>query len=160
MNSNITKKNDKFTEKLKEIVTKRWDEEKKKAEIPYDEAYKQMVEEAVLVIKAAWELDAKYIEKPKNEANSIKLASLNSFFITKEDSMIYSSNGFRTQNPRTGKCCFFSSFQFKSEEDIAQYIKDVLALLPENATYTETEVNEVVFGESKKYSFFLDLKMV
>lgn len=157
MNSNISKMNNDFTTNLKEIVTKRWNKEKKKAAIPYEEVYKQMVKEAVLVIKDDLERDAKYSKKTNQEAESIKLESINAFLVTKKDLKLYSSKGYRTQNPQTGACCFFTVFQFNSYEEIKKYVEDVMALLPEGMTYEETEVNEVVLGKSIGYSFYLNL---
>lgn len=158
MNTALNKSNDSFLTEIKEIVTKRLDEERKKAAVPYEENYKKLVNEAVLVIKDQWETCAKYCVDVKQVSDSVTLEAINAFYITKDELRLFSNCGYRVKNPDTGTYCFNTEFKFRSKEDVKQYLLDVKSLLPENTSCAANRVVESgLGGQRTNYTFSLKL---
>ena len=158
MNTAFNKSNDSFLTEIKEIVTKRLDEERKKAAVPYEENYKKLVNEAVLVIKDQWETYAKYCVDVKQVIDSVTLEAINAFYITKDDLELVSNKGHGIINPDTGTYCFRTEFKFRSEEDVKQYLLDVKSFLPENTSCVANMISENALGSQRtNYTFNLKL---
>lgn len=133
-------------------------EKKLKVESPeHTELYERLVEEAVLLISAVWEETARYIELGMDKP----LKAQDVFFITKDELKLFADYGFKVENPKTKRCCFFDSFTFESMEEVEKYIEDIKSRLSENTVVVCKEkippISET-FGPSLFYSFEIDVK--
>lgn len=153
-NLKVTEKD--IKEELKTILHDKWEEHRKATDIPFDELYSQMVEEAVLTIKENWRRRAKYNDCFNQPANEVLVDSLEVFFIT-EDRRLCSSNLYTPINPKTGHACFYFGFVFPNTDLIEQYIADIMERLPDGTIMEYTTKLDYKYGDGISYSFAIRL---
>lgn len=143
-------------DELKRVLKKRWDEQPK--DVTFEEMYEQLVEEAVMVVKADWKFEAMHGEKKRYPVDEVEFEAYNVFFIT-HDLKLYSDSAqaILTTNPKTRKSCFFSTITFPSPEIAEQYVNDVLACLPKETICKINARRDDFFGDVLKYSFYIKL---
>ena len=118
--------------------------------------YQRMVEEAVMVIHTCWKDNARLSAVLGEDTSEVN--AYHAFAVSKE-LKLYSENGNCKRNPDTNKSCFFEVYQFESDEEKKQYIKDVLAQLPLETTFEVQRVWMPLNEVYEQYSFKLKLKM-
>ena len=153
--NNIETQSKDVEKKLKDTLRNRWKKQSEASAVDFDKLYKQMVEEAVLVIKDKWQRDAEYGNEHKYPTGAVTLEANYAFFVT-EDRKLYSSS-LPTRNPKTGKSCFFSTFEFPSDDLITGYVAEVLENLPIGTEYKVHKRNDNVFGPITEWSFTITL---
>lgn len=122
--------NNKTIEKLKDILEKRWEEQEKKASIPYEEMFQELVDEAVYLIKDGWKSNAEFDYNCQERVDDeITLKKHDAFFVSDEDHKLYSSSS-GTIYPKTNKSCFFETLTLPTVEEEQRFVDCVIAKLP------------------------------
>lgn len=121
--------------KLNSILEKRWKEQERKNQIPYEEKFQELVDEAVFMIKDEWEKTAECGYECRERLNGeITINAMCAFFICEEDRKLYTIYSAPTY-PKTGKSCFFEALELPTLEEEKRFVDCVMAKLPPNTTY-------------------------
>lgn len=127
--------NNKTIEKLKDILEKRWEEQEKKASIPYEEMFQELVDEAVYLIKDGWKSNAEFGYNCQERVDDeITLKKYDAFFVSDDDHKLYSSSSVTTY-PKTNKSCFFETLTLPTVEEEQRFVDCVMAKLPPETKY-------------------------
>lgn len=141
--------------KVNKVMKNRVNEKMLKSD-EHQKLYERLVEEAVLLITAKWEEEAKCIDLKLEK----KLEAKNIFVITKDELKIFANSGYAVPNSNTGRCCFFDTFSFESMKEVEKYIEDVTSRLPKKTEVICKEGNIIPYeklGLALCYSFSIDI---
>lgn len=125
------------------------------------EMYDNMVSEAVGFITAKITKDTQksyILEKAKDGIVTISILSA---LIITPDLHLYTAACSVPTNPKTGKQYFFDSQQFKDEEQVKQFFKDVKAQLPEEVVFEERDTYpaECPKGKGRAYDVKVEIDL-
>lgn len=141
--------------KVNKIIKNRVNEKMPKSD-NHQKLYERLVDEAVLLIAAKWEEEAKYVDLKFEK----RIEAKNIFIITKDELKIFANSGYTVQNPKTGRCCFFDTFNFESMKEVEKYIEDVTSRLPKRTEVICKEGSIVPYeklGLAFGYSFRIEI---
>jgi len=138
-NNNLTQMNIWKKNLLAQKAEKDAKEEKFKKMMESGEMYDNMVYEAIGLITANVTKDTQSSYVLDKAKDGIVTISIPSALIITHDLRLYTAAVRVPRNPKTGKDYFFDSQQFKDEDQVKQFFKDVKAQLPEEVIFEERE---------------------
>ena len=143
---------------LKKIVENGWREvENASNSETYEEIFERFVDEAVILTNAMWQDDARYTVAQQPRKAYVKICAFDVFEVTR-DLDVYTSKGFKAENPATKRSCLCGRLQLKSSEEEERFVNEVLAKLPEGTEVEKIDGEKDEYTKTK-YSFKLKINM-
>lgn len=145
-------------EMLRDIVENGWREvEDASNSETYDEVFERFVDEAVILINSVWQSNARYVVSQQPRKASVEIRALYVFGVTKNLD-VYTSKGYKTENPVTKHSCLYGRLQLRSSDEEKRFVSEILKKLPEG-----TRVEKINLGKDedakREYSFKIKVNM-